>query len=429
MSPVGAKWAERLELRKPTGPFELGLGRIGQVVEGAGVKPPSPIITVAGTNGKGSTCRFLESILTEAGYRPGTFYSPHLLDFTERMRVNGSECTDEMFDAAFSEAERAEARHGGDKPLSYFEFITVAAAILFRNEGCGVSVLEVGLGGRLDAVNVFDADVAVVTTIGIDHVEHLGDDRESIGAEKAGVFRKGAAVVIGDRNPPASVLARAKHLGCDVAALGRGFSVRLGERGEWDFRGRGLRNALPRLAMHGRHQYDNAACALAALESVDYALPVNQAEVRAGLSLATLPGRFEVLAGDPPVVLDVAHNVAAAKVLSSALLDMGYFKRTHAIFGTRQRKDAAGMVAELANRVDSWHVAPVGDEPASSAERARDAALAAGCEAHVHKSVAEAARAAHATANAGVQERMVVLGSFLTVEEYMDSTAELRKAA
>ncbi len=423
-----AAWAARLEGRTPSGSFELGLTRIARAVAATGIAPPRPLITVAGTNGKGSTCRHVESVLCEAGYRPGCFYSPHLHDFAERVRVDGGPADEALLVEAFEEVEAADARRGeGEEPLSYFEFVAVAAARAFCAAGCKATVLEVGLGGRLDAVNAFDADVAVITSVDIDHTEHLGPDRESIGAEKAGILREGIPVVVGDRNVPASVLARADELGCEVALRGRDFAEELVEGGQWNYRGKGLRAALPRPPMHGRHQYANAACALAALEALDDRLPVSQAEVRNGIAGATLPGRFEVLPGPVPVVLDVAHNVQGARALDAALLDMGYFTRTVAVFGARARKDAEGIVGALAGRIDEWHVAPVKGEDAGQAMRSCAAIRGQGGEAALHDSVAAAAAAAHASAKE--RERIVVFGSFMTVTEYSLFREAGRKAA
>ena len=424
-----ASWLKHLEQRQPTGPFKLGLERMVHVLAHLDLQWSMPIITVAGTNGKGSCCCYLENILIQAAYRPGCFYSPHLLDFTERIRVAGTiPATDDLLDA-FATVEAADAqRSDDDTPLSYFEFIAIAAALVFQRSKCTAAIFEVGLGGRLDAVNAFDADVAVITSIGIDHVEHLGPDRESIGAEKAGIMRPGRPVIIGDSNPPASILAHAAKLGCPAVVAGRDFNTTLDPTGTWCQHGvRGMRNALPRPLMHGRHQYTNASCALAALEAIDDRLPVDQAAVRFGLAQAALPARFEVLPGPVPVVLDVAHNVAAARALADALFDMGYFASTHAVFGARKRKDIAGIVAQLAGRIEHWYVAPVGTETESDLATTIATLHDHGREATVYDSVAAAAAAAHAAVTG--RARIVVTGSFLTVEEYLHSTQAQRLVA
>ncbi|MBF2735687.1 MAG: bifunctional folylpolyglutamate synthase/dihydrofolate synthase [Betaproteobacteria bacterium AqS2] len=421
-----AAWLDRLEARRPRGAFELGLERIARVRATLGLQPALPIITVAGTNGKGSTCCYLEAVLAAAGHRPGCFYSPHLLDFRERLRIDAAAIPDAALLRAFAAVEEADAKRPADaEPLSYFEFITLAAMLCFEEAGCGAAVFEVGLGGRLDAVNAFDADVAVITSIGLDHVEHLGSDRESIGREKAGVMRPGAAVVVGDLEPPASVLGRAAELGCRTWRRGQDFNAEIGPGGDWNYRGPTLRPALPRPLMPGWHQYANAACALAALDALPQ-LAVSQADVRAGLAQARLAGRFEVLPGPAPVILDVAHNVPAAELLATTLGEMGPFRRSLAVFATLERKDAGGMAAALAGRVDRWHVAPCGGEgPAALAPlRARLDEL--GADWQEHASVA-AARAA-ALAELGERERLVVTGSFRTVEEYLKADGERRAA-
>lgn len=422
-----AAWLEKLEARRPRGAFELGLERVARARDALDLRPALPVVTVAGTNGKGSTCCYLEATLAAAGHRPGCFFSPHLLDFRERLRIDGEAAPDAALLRAFAAVEAADARRAaGAAPLSYFEFITLAAMLCFEDAGCGAAVFEVGLGGRLDAVNAFDADVAVITSIGLDHVEHLGADRESIGREKAGVMRPGAAAVIGDREPPASVLGRAAELGCKTWRRGRDFNAEIGPGGDWNYRGPTLRPALPRPLMPGWHQYANAACALAALDALPQ-LAVSQADVRAGLARARLAGRFEVLPGPAPVILDVAHNVPAAELLAETLGGMGPFKRSLAVFATLGRKDAGGMAAALAGRIDRWHVAPCGGEgPAALAPlRARLDAL--GADWRGHASVA-AARAA-ALAELGPRERLVVTGSFHTVEEYLKAADGERRAA
>ena len=423
-------WLAKLESRAPKGSFELGLGRIARVARTLELELSMPVITVAGTNGKGSVCRYLEAILVEAGFKPGCFYSPHLLDFNERIRIGAEAVPEADLVEIFEQIEEADSkRDGSEQPISYFEFVALAAAARFAANSCDVTIFEVGLGGRLDAVNAFDCDLAVISTIGIDHVEYLGPDRESIGAEKAGILRAGKPVVLGDLDPPQSILDISGSLGCPTLRRGKEFSVEMDRSGVWNYRGKGLRAALPRPAMPGRHQYANAACALAALEALDDRLPVSQAHVRLGIAHALLPGRFEVLAAssDVPVVLDVAHNPHAAKVLAESLFEMGYFKATHAVFAVRSRKDVAHMVEELAPRVDHWHVAPVpGDKDADEAGLGR-LIEAQGGSATVYASVAQAARGAHEAARKG--ERIVVCGSFLTVENYLHERASPEQQA
>ena len=423
-----AAWLRRLEDRRPRGGgFELGLERIARAQQTLDLQPKQPVITVAGTNGKGSTCCYLEAVLAAAGYKPGCFYSPHLLDFGERLRIDGAAIPEDALLRAFEQVEAADAERGSDEaPLSYFEFITLAAMLCYLEADCGAVVFEVGLGGRLDAVNAFDADVAVVTSIGLDHVEHLGNDRESIGREKAGIMRQGATAVIGDLEPPASVLERTAQLGCRTWRRGADFSVEVAASGDWNYRGPTLRAALPRPLMHGKHQYANAACALAALDALPQ-LALSQADVRNGLGAARLAGRFEVLPGPSPIILDVAHNVAAAEVLAAGLGEMGFFQRSHIIFGALERKDVAGMARVLAGCCDRWHIAPFAGQEQAGLDVLRACLDELQAEWTEYASIAQAR--AGALAELKQQERLVVTGSFKTVEEFVKAQDSERKAA
>ena len=416
MSLALADWLQLLEARQPAS-FEMGTRRVREAGAALGLKLAMPVITVAGTNGKGSTVRLLEGILTAAGWRTGCFYSPHLLDFRERITIAGAPADEPLLCECLARIEEVVAMNDALVTPTYFEFVTLAAAAAFAQAGCDAAILETGLGGRLDATNAFDADVAVITSIGIDHVEHLGSDRESIGREKAGIMRRGKPAICGDANPPESLAAEAAHIGARLLMRGRDFFARPAAN-SWNYQGASLRSALPPPAMPGVHQYANAACALCVLEQLESRLPVDQGAVRRGLAEARLAGRFEVLPGPNPVVLDIAHNVPACERLADSLLAMGYFEHTLAVFGVRSRKDGPGMIGALAGRVDQWFIAPVGDDDGrqQAADAAGTTAAAAGAEVRAFASIAEAAEAAHATAPAGA--RIVVLGSFLTVAQY-----------
>ncbi len=405
-------WLERLEQRQPK-KINLGLERIARVIKQLNLAPQVPVITVAGTNGKGSCCAYLEAILDAAGYRTGCFYSPHLIDFNERIQVERRSVAAADIVAAFELIEQGDNRRAhGDLPLTYFEFAVAAALAIFRRAGCEVIILEVGLGGRLDAVNAVDADVAVITSVSIDHVEQLGADRESIGLEKAGIMRPSSPVICGDRDPPASVLARAEQIGAPSLVRGRDFFVDIVPgAGTWCYRGKQIRDALPRPAMHGAHQYANASCALAALEELADRLPVNQAQVRGGLLGARLTGRFDVVLGDVP-----------------AMLDMGYFAYTEAVFAVRTRKDIAGIIAQMASRVDSWRIAPCADDT-GSVDTIEKILAKTGSKFVSYPSVAAALSAATAATQGKRQARIVVFGSFATVEEYLQTDHQTRKEA
>ncbi len=379
---------------------------------GEGGRERPVVITVGGTNGKGSTCAFLEAILLEAGYRVGLYTSPHLLAYNERVRVQGEDAPDADLVASF---ERVEAARGA-VPLTYFEFGTLAALAAFAAARVEVVLLEVGLGGRLDAVNVVDADCAIVVSVDLDHQDWLGSDRESIGYEKAGIFRAGRAAIFGQPDPPARLVAHARGVGADLQVIGRDFRVVAGER-QWDFVGRAhARHALPIPALRGRWQLDNAACALAALDAVADRLPVSVGEVKRGLARVRLPGRLQTLPGRPVVVLDVAHNPHAARALASALGEMAFAERTLAVFAMLGDKDIAGVVDAMAPRIDAWYVAAAQAERAAPAARVAQVVAERGArDVQAFDSVASALAAARRAA--GPNDRIVVFGSFHTVAE------------
>jgi len=422
-------WLDLLEIRHVR-QVDLGLERVGRVRECLGIRFDCPVITVGGTNGKGSTCSMLESILLQAGYRVGLYIKPHFLKFNERARVGGESTSDEKLMASFVAVEAAR----GEVSLSYFEFTTLAIMHLLQHERLDVVILEVGLGGRLDAVNVIDADVAIVTSIDIDHTEYLGDTREKIGAEKAGIFRTGKVAICSDPLPPASLVRHAETIGADLWLLGRDFNYS-GDKQQWNFSGRGLRrNALSYPSLRGANQLLNASAALAALEALRMQLPVSAQEVRTGLVTVELPGRFQVLPGRPTIVLDVAHNPHAAATLAQNFDNMGFHPYTHAVFGIMQDKDIDGVIAHMKGRVDHWYVTDLPSSRAAPAQLLREKLLAAGivaseeddaeCTIRVFSSPEKAF--ADARNHAGENDRIAVFGSFLTVAGAMSArSAEL----
>ena len=397
---------------RPPTTIQLGLSRLQKVRDRLQLTLPMPVITVGGTNGKGSVCHLLSAMLAAAGFKVGCYTSPHLLHFGERIMTNGvSAEAEEVLDAL-----QTIAAAGGE--LTYFELITLAAALLFVRQSCEVVVLEVGLGGRLDAVNVFDADVAVITNIGIDHTEYLGDTREQIALEKAGICRTGKPVVIGDTAPPPTLVAALCQWQVPAYYLGRDFQL-TGNR-YWSYCGRRQRLAnLPPPALSGAHQLHNAATALCALECLPVDYWPGAGAVRRGLHAAVLPGRGQVLAGRPTTVLDVAHNAAAAAVLERQLFDMGYYPRTAAVLGMLARKDIGAFVTALRRRIDHWYAACPADGDLGAAEIAAQVRQAGGV-VDAHSSIAAAVAAARADSNDS--DRIVVTGSFLTVAEYMQNT-------
>lgn len=398
-------WQERLN---PRG-IELGLERVRRVWDALGAPPlAATVISVAGTNGKGSVVAYCDAMLRAAGYRVGTYTSPHLQRYNERIRLDGTEVGDTDLCSAFTAIDAAR----GDTPLTYFEFGTLAALWLFARAGLDVAVLEVGLGGRLDAVNLIDADLALVTSVDLDHQDWLGDDREVIGYEKAGIFRSGRPAVCGDPQPPARLLAHAAALGVPLRLAGQDFQVRRRD-GQWDFEaGADTRRSLPLPAMRGAHQLANAATALAGLAAIADRLPLDQHAVREGLLTARVPGRMEVVPGDPAWLLDVGHNPHAARALADALGDHYVPGRSYGVLAMLADKDPAGVVAALAGHIDHWLLAGLEGPRALAAGELRSR-LPAGLSCELCDDVPQALARARALAGSG--DRVVVLGSFLTV--------------
>jgi len=417
------EWLAMLESRHAETQINLGLDRVRAVKERMALQFACPVIMVAGTNGKGSTCAMLESVLLRAGYKVGLYIKPHFLDFNERARVNGDMATDEALVASFNAVEALR----GETPLTYFEFTTLAIMHLLADTGLGLDVviLEVGLGGRLDAVNVIDADVSIVTSVDIDHTDYLGDTREAIGFEKAGIFRAGRPAICSDPVPPKSLVAHAEAIGADLWLLGRDFNY-AGDKQQWNYGGRAQRrNSLAYPSLRGANQILNAAAVLAALEALKLVLPVGAQDVRSGLVMVELPGRFQVLPGQPTVILDVAHNPHAAAALNQNLGNMGFHPYTYAVFGSMHDKDIDGVLAAMAEHVDHWCLC---DLPSARAASGPELAAKVQIMLSDKKDAADrsvnifadpAAAFANATSRAGENDRIVVFGSFLTVAGVM----------
>jgi len=416
-------WLTFIERQHPDA-VALGLDRVAEVFARLEAQPRCPVITVGGTNGKGSTCALLDSILRAAGHRVGRYLSPHLLRYNERVVLQGEEVEDAALCAAFAAVESARS----DVPLTYFEYGTLAALWLFARAELDVLVLEVGLGGRLDAVNVVDADCAVITSIDLDHQDYLGTSREAIGGEKAGIMRAGRPVVVADPAPPDSVLDVARHLGARLLLLGRDFGFDAAPV-QWRYRaptGRAVSLGWP--AMRGSTQLRNAAAALCALDCLRERLPVPMQAIRLGLARAVLPGRFEVLPGVPRVILDVAHNAEAARVLAANLGDSGFARETHAVVGMLRDKDLHAVLTALAGRVTRWYPCSLDGPRGASAQTLADVLVAAGLPVPVAcyadpQSAYLAARGA-----AGADDRIIVFGSFLTVGAVMSHLQVLQGA-
>jgi len=404
-------WLSYLETLHPK-TIALGLDRVQDVLGRMDVRIGCPVITVAGTNGKGSTCALLETMLRRAGYRTGLYTSPHLLRYNERVRIDGADATDAELVEALAAVDAARA----DVTLTYFEFGTLAALWQFTRAAPDVLILEVGLGGRLDAVNVVDADVAVITTVDLDHMDYLGPTRDDIGREKAGIFRPGRPAVIGESDVPRSMLAHAEETGVRLLRIGVDYGF-VAEGGQWRYWGPGgARYGLPYPALRGAYQLGNAATVLTTLDVLRDRLPVTSGAIREGLLEVVLPGRFQVLPGRPTVVLDVAHNPQAARALADALGAMGFHPETIAVFGMYADKDIAGVVAHMRPRIDRWLVAPLAGPRGATVERIAGELETAGVAPQSIRrfaTIGDAWRAAGVAA--GEADRIVAFGSFLTV--------------
>jgi dihydrofolate synthase/folylpolyglutamate synthase len=403
-------WLQYIERQHPQA-IALGLERVHDVLGRLEARLHCPVFIVGGTNGKGSTCAMLEAMLRAAGYRTALYTSPHLLRYNERVRIAGAQAADELLCEGFAAVEAARR----DAPLTYFEFGTLAAFWIFARERIEAAVLEVGLGGRLDAVNALDADCAVLTSVAIDHVDYLGATREDIGREKAGIFRAGRPAVVAEPDPPASVLSSVG----EKLLVGKDFGY-THEAGQWTYWGPGgKRPALAHPALRGAMQLRNASAALCALDALRERVPVAMQDVRRGLAEVTLPGRFQKLPGRPEVILDVAHNPEAAAVMAQNLAGAGFAPETIAVCGMLRDKDIRGVLAPLAPRVTRWHLATLrGPRGASAGELAKELeALGSRAPMHLHDSPAEAFAAARERAQQ--DDKIVVFGSFLTVGEAM----------
>lgn len=405
-------WLAHCE-RQHTKTIDMGLERVAAVRDRLGLRFDCPVITVAGTNGKGSTCAMLESMARHAGYRTGLYIKPHLVHFEERCRVNGMPLPAAELVPHFEAVEAAR----GDTPLTWFEFTTLAVLRALSRAPIDVAILEVGLGGRLDVVNVIDCDCAVITSIDLDHMEYLGPDRESIGWEKAHVMRTGRPAIVSDPLPPQRLLDYGREIGADLWLVGRDFN-HSGDRQQWNWAGRGKRySGMAYPALRGANQLLNASGAIAALEALRERLPVTAQAVRTGLALVELPGRFQIVPGQPTIVLDVAHNPQSVATLAVNLDAMGFYPRTQAVFGAMRDKDVVGLLPKVAAIVDVWHVCDLATPRAAAAtELAAAVRVAAGArsiEVHAHPGPGEAMRAALAAADP--VDRIVVFGSFYTV--------------
>ena len=411
-------WLSYLEKLHPK-TIDMGLERVKKVCDVLGMKPEFPVITVAGTNGKGSVCAMLESMLSCAFYQVGCYTSPHLLRYNERIRIARHEITDETLCEIFAEIESA--RESVQTTLTYFEFGTLAAMLAFMQSRVEVAILEVGLGGRLDAVNVFDTDCAILTSIDLDHMDYLGMTREIIGQEKIGIFREDKPAICAEPNVPDNLCEKMRATNAKLYCIHEAFSY-TADHLQWRYQGISKRHySLPFPALRGDCQLQNASAALAALEALEEMLPVSMDAIRHGLAEITLAGRFQMISARPMVILDVAHNPAAARRLSANLEILSVKGRTYAVVGMLKDKDMAGTLRALKDNVDDWLISDLDVVRGASVNEIRQALEDAGVEEQSILHTFSDVRSAYVYAqeHAGDNDRICVFGSFHTVGPIM----------
>jgi dihydrofolate synthase / folylpolyglutamate synthase len=411
-------WLKHLETAHPVG-IDMGLERVTRVKEALQLKFQAVVFTVGGTNGKGSTCALLESVLLAASYKVGCHTSPHLLSFNERARVNGENASDQLLLEHFKAVELARASLPDAPTLTYFEFTTLAIMHLFATADLDAVILEVGLGGRLDAVNMIDTDCAIVTSIDLDHMEYLGNTREKIAFEKAGIFRSDKPAICADPVPPQSLIDHAASIGADLWLLGKDYNFQ-GDKQQWGWAGRGKRfSGLGYPALRGANQLLNASAVIAALIAVRDRLPVGAQEIRNGMAWVELPGRFQVLPGQPTIILDVAHNPHASAALAQNLENMAYHPYTIAVFGAMADKDIDGVLKPMMDKIDFWYLCDLPTPRAASAEslaaRLRSLGFKEGADSGIEVFSNPALAYESALKKAGEGDRISVFGSFYTV--------------
>ncbi len=420
------EWLSHLESLNPNH-IELGLERIGRVVAKLALPRLAPlVITVAGTNGKGSSAALLAKIYQCAGYRTALYSSPHLKIFNERGRVNGRMLDDQLLAQGFSAVAEAQnqARSATPTELTYFEFTTLAIFWAFAQNPLDIVILEVGLGGRLDAVNIIDPDLCLITPIALDHQNFLGDTREGIGAEKAGIFRAGVPVVCTDTDPPKSVVNRATELNAPFYAIAQKFGFDGVEQNgaQWRYHGvsgRKLSYAYP--ALRGIHQLQNTSGVLATIELLNTRAPVSQQAIREGLANVVWPGRFQILPGTPSVILDVGHNPHAMTALINNLMGLPFAQNTHAVFGVMADKDYTAMLTQMTPYIDAWHLCDLPSPRAATAQMLAQVIRTIAPKAAVHLYADATLALTGAKALVATTDRILVFGSFLTVGQVLPS--------
>ena len=406
------EWLDYVLAGHPENVIELGLGRMKTMLTRLQIAFDCPVITVAGTNGKGSTCAMLESIYRAAGCKTAMHTSPHMLRFNERACIDGKEVEDGLLVEAFKEVERA--RDG--LPLTYFEFTALAILRVFQKARPDVVILEIGLGGRLDAINALESTASIVTTVGIDHEAYLGNTRDAIGWEKAHIYRKGHPAVCADPNPPRKLVQYAQALGADLILRGKDFEIEALPQGLMRFQMQGQVWTLPVPALAGANQIDNAAGVLAIITSLFSKLPVSEAQIAEGLRSVRVTARFEKVQTDPDVILDVGHNPHAANVLAQNVRALKTRGKVIAVFGMLADKDMLDVVKIMSPVINEWFITGLPGPRGASAEELRRVMLEAGVtEANIHVCDGVADAFERAKREAAITDKILIFGSFVTV--------------
>lgn len=406
------EWLDYVLAGHPENVIELGLGRMKTMINRLQIAFDCPVITVAGTNGKGSTCAMLESIYRAAGCKTAMHTSPHMLRFNERACINGKEVEDGLLVEAFEEVERV--RDG--LPLTYFEFTALAILRVFQKACPDVVILEIGLGGRLDAINALESTASIVTTVGIDHEAYLGNTRDAIGWEKAHIYRKGHPAVCADPNPPRKLVQYAQALGADLILRGKDFEIEALPEGLMRFQMQGQVWTLPVPALAGANQIDNAAGVLAIVASLFSKLPVSEEQIAEGLRSVRVTARFEKVQTDPDVILDVGHNPHAANVLAQNVRALKTQGKVIAVFGMLADKDMLDVVKIMSPVINEWFITGLPGPRGASAEELRRVMLEAGVtEANIHVCDGVADAFERAKREAAITDKILIFGSFVTV--------------
>ena len=417
-----AEWLSYIESLHPKS-IAMGLDRVKQMIDRLNLHPKFTIITVAGTNGKGSTCAMLEQIYANAGYQVGCYTSPHLLRYNERVRINKQEVSDDALCAAFEAVDAGRVDENDDViALTYFEVGTLAAMWHFMQTGVDVAILEIGLGGRLDAVNAFEPNCSIVTSVDLDHQEFLGNTRESIGFEKAGVYRTSVPAICGDANPPLSLVTFAHEVKANFKRVHHDFDFTLDGVDSWRYSAGEVTYQLPTPALKGAYQLSNAACAVCAVDSLQSRLPVTPAHIASAMRQVSLAGRFQTVSTSPHVILDVAHNPHAARALAANLnASRTPQGQTIAVFAMLADKDIQGVVQAVKDEIDLWYIAGIDNVRGASAEDL--AAIVSEIDPHAKFKTFQNANIAYQQAciDVGENDKILVFGSFYTVASVMQS--------